>query len=197
VGSRLRLRIVLTRVCVFAASADASARYRDAAIEVGTALAEREIAVVYGGVNIGLMAVVADAALAVGGEAIGVVPDATPPHLIHRGLTALHSVPSMHARKARMAELSDAFLALPGGFGTFEEVLEAATWTQLGIHAKPCGILNVDGYFDDLLNQLARAEDEGFLRSDHRKIVLAEPTAGALLERLSGWTPPIPKRSVA
>jgi uncharacterized protein (TIGR00730 family) len=188
---------VLARVCVFAASADGSGSFRDAAIEVGTALAEREIAVVYGGVNIGLMTVVADAALAAGGEVVGVVPEATAPNLIHRGLTALHMVPSMHARKARMAELSDAFVALPGGLGTFEEVLEAATWTQLGIHAKPCGLLNVGHFFDDLLNQLARAEEDGFLRSDHRNIFVAEPTVDALLQNLMRWSAPSPKRSVA
>lgn len=188
---------MLGRVCVFAASADASANYRDAAIEVGTALAEREIGVVFGGVNIGLMTTVADAALAAGGQVIGVVPEATALPLIHRGLSATHTVPSMHARKARMAELSDAFIALPGGLGTFEEVLEAATWTQLGIHAKPCGILNIDGYFDPFLEQLARAEEEGFLRSDHRSILVAESTVKVLLQRLSTWTPPAPKRSVA
>ncbi len=187
---------MLSRVCVFAASADADARYRDAAAEVGTALAEREIAVVYGGVNIGLMSAVADATLAAGGEVVGVAPEATVPHLIHRGLSALHTVPSMHARKARMAELSDAFIALPGGLGTLEEILEAATWTQLGIHAKPCGILNLDHYFDGLLDQLARAEEEGFLRSDHRRILLPEPTVIRLLDSLSEWTPPAPKRSV-
>lgn len=188
---------MLTRVCVFAASADGSDDFRDAAAEVGAMLAEREIAVVYGGVNIGLMAAVADAALAAGGEVIGVAPEATAPGLLHDGLTALHKVASMHARKALMAELSDAFVALPGGLGTFEEVLEAATWTQLGIHAKPCGLLNVEHYFDDLLNQIARAESDGFIRRDHGRILIAESTMDALLERLTEWKAPAPKRSVA
>jgi uncharacterized protein (TIGR00730 family) len=188
---------VLARVCVFAASADGSDSFRDAAVEVGSALAEREIAVVYGGVNIGLMAAVADAALSAGGEVIGVVPEATAPGLLHRGLSALHEVASMHARKARMAELSDAFLALPGGLGTFEEVLEAATWTQLGIHAKPCGLLNVNRYFDDLLNQLARAESDGFLQRAHREIFVAGPTFDVLMARLTEWEAPTPKHSVA
>jgi uncharacterized protein (TIGR00730 family) len=188
---------MFARVCVFAASADGPAVFHDAAVEVGTLFAERGIGVVYGGVNIGLMTAVADAGLAAGGEVVGVVPDATTPKLIHRGLTTLHTVASMHARKAHMAELSDAFVALPGGLGTFEEVLEAATWTQLGIHDKPCGLLNVAHFFDDLLKCLARAEADGFLRTDHRSIIMAEPTADALLENLMQWTPPPPKQSVA
>ena len=140
---------------------------------------------VYGAGNIGLMGVLADAALAAGGEVIGVIPEAlVARELAHNGVTDLHIVHSMHQRKALMADLSDAFIALPGGFGTFEELCETLTWVQLGIHAKPCGLLNVAGYFDPLIALFDRAVDEQFLRPQHRDLLQVATDPADLLDRL-------------
>ena len=138
----------MKRVCVFCGSSiGAKPAYAEAARNMGRLIAERRIGLVYGGGNVGLMGVIADAALEAGGEVIGVIPLALADREIaHTGLTQLHIVDSMHTRKAMMAELSDAFIAMPGGVGTFEELFEAITWTQLGLHRKPCGLLNVDGF---------------------------------------------------
>jgi uncharacterized protein (TIGR00730 family) len=145
---------------------------------------------VYGGGNIGLMGVVADAALAAGGRVIGVIPQAlVDKELAHRGLTELHVVESMHQRKARMAELADAFIALPGGFGTLEEFCEMLTWAQLGLHAKPCGLLNIEGYYDPLLMLFDRAVADRFLHPQQRAIVLTGEAPGELLERLACYRP--------
>ena len=145
----------------------------------------RGIALVYGGGNVGLMGILADAMLQAGGAVIGVIPRAlVAKEVAHRGLSELRIVDTMHQRKAMMNELSDAFIALPGGFGTLEEFFEILTWSQLGIHDKPCGLLNVSGYFDRLLSMLDHAVEERFVRPAHRELVIAETDAGALLRRL-------------
>jgi uncharacterized protein (TIGR00730 family) len=185
--------MTLHRICVFCgSSAGSRPAYAEAARELGRTLAQRGIGVVFGGGKVGLMGVLADAALAAGGEAIGVIPEALEAREIaHPGLTRLHVVRSMHERKTLMADLADAFIALPGGFGTFEEFFEAVTWTQLGIHGKPCGLLNVDGYYDALLGQLDRAVGDGFIHRHNRLLVLDSASIPALLERLE-VQPPAP-----
>ena len=154
------------------------------------ALARRGLGLVYGGGNIGLMGELADSMLQAGGEVIGVIPRALMEKEVgHRGLTALHIVETMHQRKALMNELSDGFIALPGGFGTLDEFFEILTWAQLGIHGKACGLLNVAGYYDNLLRMLDHAVAEKFLRPGHRELVLAEAEVEALLQRLAGFAP--------
>lgn len=179
-------------MCVYAgASVGLNSRYGRAAQELGALLAQRNIGLVYGGASIGLMGAIADAVLLAGGEAIGVIPARLKRREIaHRGLTELRTVDSMHERKAAMSELADAFMALPGGLGTLDELLEAATWTQLGIHAKPCGLLNVAGYWDSLLRQLDLAGEQGFLRDRDQDVLVVDDDAAALLRRLQRWTPP-------
>ncbi|MGQ0734628.1 MAG: TIGR00730 family Rossman fold protein [Acidobacteriota bacterium] len=186
------------RLCVFCGSSHGnSAVYTSAAATLATELASRRIDIVYGGGNVGLMGVVADAALAAGGRVIGVIPHAlVTRELAHRGLTDLHIVDSMHERKALMADLSDGFIALPGGFGTLEEFCEAVTWTQLGVHAKACGLLNVDGFYDALLAFFERALDEEFLRPTHREIVVADANPTTLIDRVLSWQPPAVTRWV-
>jgi uncharacterized protein (TIGR00730 family) len=158
---------------------------------LATELARRDIEIVYGGGNVGLMGVVAEAALTAGGRVVGIIPQGlVARELAHPGLTALHVVNSMHERKALMAELSDGFIALPGGFGTLEEFCEVVTWTQLGIHQKPCGLLNVDGYYDGLLAFLAHALREDFLRPTHFEIIVASDDAQELVERMVKWEAP-------
>jgi uncharacterized protein (TIGR00730 family) len=175
------------RLCVYAGSGlGTDAAYRQAAVGLGRMLAERQVAIVYGGASVGLMGALADAALGAGGEVIGVIPQRlVDREVAHTGLSELRIVGSMHERKALMSELSDAALALPGGMGTLEEILEAATWSQLGIHAKPCGLLNVRGYYDPLVRLLDRAVDQAFLSPEHRGIVLVEKDPETLLERLA------------
>lgn len=158
---------------------------------MGNALARRGIELVFGGGRVGLMGVLADAVLAAGGRAIGVIPDAlVARELAHRGLTELRVVGSMHERKALMAALSDAFLALPGGFGTLEEYCEALTWAQLGLHAKPCGLLNVAGFYDALLELFDHAVSEQFVPGPHRLLVLVDEDPQRLLDLLAGYRPP-------
>ncbi|MGD9904606.1 MAG: TIGR00730 family Rossman fold protein [Vicinamibacterales bacterium] len=178
----------MRRVCVFCGSSHgARPAYAEAARALGRLLAERGLGLVYGGGNVGLMGVVADAVLAAGGEVIGVIPHGLMAREIgHRGVTTLHVVDSMHERKAQMAALADAFVALPGGIGTFEELFEAITWTQLGLHAKPCGLLNVAGFYDDLLRFLDGAWAEGFIKPETRAILSASADPVALLDRLAG-----------
>jgi uncharacterized protein (TIGR00730 family) len=182
----------LKRICVFCGSSlGARPAYRDAAQRLGELLAERRIGVVFGGGAIGLMGVLADAALSKGGEVIGVIPESLVRREIgHRGVTQQHVVETMHQRKARMADLSDAFIALPGGYGTLEELCEAITWSQLGIQQKPCGLLNIEKYWDGLLAVLDHAVDEGFVRPENSRLVLVAQTPERMLERLSEWTPP-------
>ena len=179
-------------VCVFCGSSSGDQPfYRDAATAIGREVAERGWTLVYGGGNIGLMGLVADAALAAGGKVIGVIPQ----HLFdkevaHLGLTNLVIVDSMHERKARMADESDAFVALPGGFGTFEEFCEVLTWAQLGLHSKPCGLLNVGGFYDSLLRLFDHAEQSKFLRTEHRSLVLDDDDISRLLDRMLAHEPP-------
>jgi uncharacterized protein (TIGR00730 family) len=157
---------------------------------MGTALARRGTELVFGGGRVGLMGVLADAVLAAGGRAIGVIPEAlVAKELAHRGLTELRVVGSMHQRKALMAELSDAFIALPGGFGTLEEFCEVLTWAQLGLHAKPCGLLNVAGFYDALLELFDRAVSEQFIPGPHRSLVLVEQDPQRLMDLLAGYRP--------
>jgi uncharacterized protein (TIGR00730 family) len=181
----------LRSICVFCGSSvGLRPEYSLAAAEIGRLLATRGIRLVYGAGNVGLMGVLADAALAARGEVIGVIPQMlVDKELAHRGLSELRIVGSMHERKALMAELSDAFLALPGGLGTFEELCEILTWSQLGIHAKPCGCLNVLGYFDPLLAMLDRAVSERFLGPAQRRLLLSADRPDELLELLAGQPP--------
>jgi uncharacterized protein (TIGR00730 family) len=180
------------RLCVFCGSSVGSnPAFAEAARVLGHELAARGIGVVFGGGNVGLMGVLADAALAAGGEVIGVIPHGlVSRELAHQRVTRMHVVDSMHQRKALMAELSDGFIALPGGFGTLEEFCEVVTWTQLGLHAKACGLLNVAGYYDGLLSFLAHALKEEFLRPTHFEIVVAGSDPVSLLERVLDWRAP-------
>lgn len=186
----------MRRICVFCGSqVGGQPLYAAAATAVGTLLALRGIGLVYGGGKVGLMGVLADAALVAGGEVIGVIPERLiNRELGHGGVTDLRVVDSMHERKAMMSELSDAFIALPGGYGTFEEFFEVVTWMQLGIHAKPCGLLNVGGYYDMLLALLDHAAGESFIRPQHRGLVLVDTEPAMLLQQLLDYrTPQIEK----
>ena len=186
----------MKRVCVFCGSRNGTRdQYVAAARRMGEALARRGIGLVYGGGGIGLMGVLADAAVSAGGDVIGVIPKALMAREVaHRGLPDLRVVASMHERKAVMAELADAFVALPGGFGTLEEFCEALTWAQLGIHRKPCGLLNVEGFFDPLLSLFDHAVRERFVSPDHRSLVVVEEDPERLLDALSRWEPPALER---
>jgi len=179
----------LQRICVFTGSRPgARADYGAAARALGRTLAQRGIGLVYGGGNVGLMGEMADAALASGGEVIGVIPESlVRKEVAHGGLSELRVVRSMHERKAQMADLADAFIALPGGMGTLEELFEILTWAQLGLHAKPCGLLDVCGYFERLLGFLDRAVAEDFLRQDHRRLLLYAEEAESLLEAFAHY----------
>jgi uncharacterized protein (TIGR00730 family) len=181
----------MTSVCVFCGSnLGDKPIYREMADALGRRLAALGLTLVYGGGNVGLMGVLADAALDAGGTVIGVIPQALADwEVAHAGLTELVIVQSMHERKARMADAADAFVALPGGFGTFEEFCEVLTWSQLGLHKKPCGLLNVDGFYDPLLALFDRAEQDRFLRAEHRGLVMADTSVDALLERLATYRP--------
>lgn len=182
----------MTRLCVFCGSAEgARPAYAAAARDLAGALVGRGLGVVYGGGSVGLMGILADAVLARGGEVIGVIPRGLASReLAHPALTAMHVVGSMHERKALMASLADAFLALPGGLGTLEEVLEILTWAQLGIHRKPVGLLDVQGYWDGLRALLVHAVREGFVQPEHAALLLVGETAVDLLDRLAAWSPP-------
>jgi len=179
------------RICVYAGSnPGADPAYAEAAAKLARVLARRGIGVVYGGAHRGLMGILADTALAEGGEVIGVIPqDLIDREVGHAGLTEQHVVGSMHERKAKMAELADAFVALPGGAGTLEELIEIFTWSMLGLHAKPMGVLNVNGYYDALTALFDKAVDEGFLRPEHRAALHTEESPEALLEHFDGWRP--------
>jgi uncharacterized protein (TIGR00730 family) len=165
-----------------------------AAQETGAALVERGLGLVYGGGNIGLMGVIADAVLERGGEVIGVIPQAlVDRELAHGGLSKLHIVQSMHARKALMADLAQAFVALPGGYGTMDELCEMLTWSQLGLHLKPCALLDVEGYFDPLVAQIEAAVNAGFIPQAHRKLLQVHSHPGELIDLLlsSGIAPDV------
>jgi uncharacterized protein (TIGR00730 family) len=182
----------MKRICVFCGSSPGhDPRYLEAARTMGHTLARRGLGLVYGGGSVGLMGAVADAALAAGGEVIGVIPQVLQiRELAHRSLTTLHVVGSMHERKALMAELSDGFVALPGGMGTLEELSEVLTWAQLGLHARPIGLLDVAGYYQPLADFFDRAVGAGFLRPAHRALLLVGHEPGALLDRFAAWRGP-------
>lgn len=181
----------MRRVCVFCGSSPgANPAYLTAAQAMGRALAARGLGLVYGGGSVGLMGAVADAALAAGGEVVGVIPRALQlRELAHGGLTHLHVVGSMHERKAKMAELAQGFVALPGGMGTLEELAEILTWAQLGLHARPVGLLDVAGYYAPLVSFLDRAVQEGFVRPEHRRLLTVAGDPTALLDRFDAWQP--------
>jgi uncharacterized protein (TIGR00730 family) len=179
------------RLCVFCGSSPgARPAYGEAAEEFGRLLVTEGIGLVYGGGKVGLMGRLADAVLDEGGEAIGVLPEALVAKEIgHPGLDDLRVVGSMHERKALMADLSDGFVALPGGLGTVEELFEVYTWSQLGLHLKPCSLLDVDGYYEGIANWLSHAVEERFLREDHRTMLIVEREPRTLIERLTRFEP--------
>jgi uncharacterized protein (TIGR00730 family) len=176
-------------ICVYCGSSPGrDPEFTQAAGVLGRLLAERRITLVYGGGHVGLMGVVADATMAADGEVHGVITRALQQkEVAHQGLSRLEVTESMHERKAAMAEASDGFIMLPGGLGTLEEFLEAATWTQLGIQNKPCGILNVDGYFDPLIALLDKSTEQRFLRREHRELIAVETDPESLVDRLIAW----------
>ncbi|MFN3742744.1 MAG: TIGR00730 family Rossman fold protein [Anaerolineales bacterium] len=180
-------------VCVYCGSADGVRReYLEAAYRLGTLLAKRKIRLIYGGGRTGLMGALANGALEAGGEVVGViVPSMNTPALAHPALSAMEVMPDMHARKARMHELADGYIALPGGFGTFDELFETVTWAQIGHHQKPIGLLNVLGYFDRLLAALDYAVEEGFIFQEHRAALHAHEDPEALLRLMENHRPPL------
>jgi uncharacterized protein (TIGR00730 family) len=180
------------RVCVFCGSNRGNhGDYAAAAENLGLELVRRGLGLVYGGGNVGLMGVLAESVLRGGGHVIGVIPESfIAKEVAHRGLPDLRVVGTMHERKAQMAELADGFIALPGGFGTFEEFFEVAAWAQLGFHEKPCALLNVNRFFDPMLRLLDHAVQERFLRPAHRALVLVESEIGPLLDRMAAYEPP-------
>ena len=179
-------------LCVYCGSSTgADPAYRAAAEAMGTLLAREGITLVFGVGKVGLMGIVADAALRAGGRVHGVIPHAlSGKEVLHPGLSEVEVVGSMHERKARMAELSDAFVALPGGLGTYEELFETWTWAQLGWHAKPVAILNVAGFYDRLVGFLGHVVDQGFVQETHRAMLLVDEDPGKLLDRLRAYVPP-------
>jgi uncharacterized protein (TIGR00730 family) len=188
--------MLFRRLCVFCGSNTGTRLgYRAAAEQLGLLLVERGIELVYGGGNIGLMGVLADTVLMRGGRAIGVIPESLMAKEVgHTGLTELRIVDSMHERKALMSDLSDGFIALPGGFGTLEEFCEVVTWSQLGLQSKPCGLLNVENYYAPLLELFDHAVREGFLREENRRLVLDDENPASLLEKMATFRPePIAK----
>ena len=180
------------RVCVYCGSSPGERPvYRDTAQTLAAALAERGLDLVYGGSCKGIMRVLADAALAAGCRVYGVMPHSLVRKEVgHSGLTELHMTETMHERKSMMADMADGFIAMPGGFGTLEEIIEVLTWGQLGFHEKPCGLLNVDGYFDGLGQYLKHAEREGFVKRVHREMLLVDSDPAALLDRFAAYDPP-------
>lgn len=184
------------RICVFCGSSNGLDVHLEAARLVGRTLAERGIGVVYGGAKVGTMGAVADAALAAGGEVVGVIPESLVTwEVAHDGLTEQHIVDGLHARKALMAELSDGFIALPGGVGTMEELFEVWTWAQLGLHEKPVGLLDVDGFYEHLLRFTDTMVEAGFLRKPYRDLLIVGNDLPALLERFAAYQPPTRKWS--
>ncbi|MGH9100001.1 MAG: TIGR00730 family Rossman fold protein [Acidimicrobiales bacterium] len=179
-------------ICVFTGSSPGRrSEYQKAAATLGEEIATRGLRLVYGGAAVGLMGLVADAALSAGGKVIGVIPrQLMDKEIAHKGLTELRVSSSMHERKALMAELADGFVALPGGYGTLEELMEVLTWSQLGLHRKPCGVLDVAGYFAPLLGFLDQAVHERFVRPEHRELILADVDPVRLLDRMESWSPP-------
>jgi uncharacterized protein (TIGR00730 family) len=187
------------RICVFLGSnAGHPPIYAEVAARFGTLLAQRGIGLVYGGGTVGLMGIIADAATAAGGEVVGVIPQALRAREHdHRGIAELHVVETMHERKALMAELADGFVALPGGIGTFEELFEVWTWAQLGYHSKPCGLLNVAGFFDKMSGFIDHVVEEGFLRQEHRGMLIVAEEPETMIDRLAGYVAPPTERWIA
>jgi len=185
-------------VCVFCGSSSGSdPAYSEAARATGTALVYRGLQLVYGGGKIGLMGALADAVLSAGGKVVGVMPrDLADSEIAHQGLSELHVVETMHERKARMADLGDAFIALPGGTGTLEEIFEQWTWAQLGVHLKPCGFLNVKGYFDPLLEMIRKMTTEKFMRPEYASMLIVETEPDRLFAKFAAYHPPTRKWSV-
>lgn len=183
----------MKRICVFCGSNNgANPIYLETAENVGKFLAGNNIELVYGGGRVGLMGKIADTVLANGGKVIGVIPESlAQKEVAHQGLTELHIVNSMHERKALMAENADGFIALPGGFGTFEELCEIITWAQLGFHSKPCALLNIGGFYENLIAAFDFATQEKFIREEHRKLVLIESEIEKLYELMKSYRPPI------
>ena len=186
------------RICVFAGSNPGShAEYTAAAKELGQELVRRQLRLVYGGARVGLMGALADAVLTAGGHVTGVMPESlVAREVAHEGLSDLRVVTSMHARKALMAELADGFIALPGGWGTLEEFFEVLTWAQLGLHQKPCGLLNVRGFFDGLLSFIDHSIDERFVRQDNRSMVLTSTSPAALLDEFDRYAPVVVEKLI-
>ena len=183
----------MNSVCVYCGSADhVHPDYLLAARRMGETLARRGLTLVYGGGRTGLMGALADGVLESGGQVICVIVESmNTPALAHPGLTRMEVIPLIHQRKARMYELADAYIALPGGYGTLDELFETLTWAQIGVHAKPIGLLNVGGYFDPLLAMLDRAETEGFIFPEHRRSLLCASDPGALLDAMKNHEPPV------
>lgn len=179
-------------ICVFCGSnPGARPEYAQAARLMGRLFAKQNITLVFGGGSVGLMGIIADEVLACGGKVVGVIPGAlATKEIAHANLTEMHVVNSMHERKQLMSDRADAFVAMPGGMGTYEELCEVLTWIQLGIHAKPCGLLNVRGFYDHFTRFLDHAVEERFLRPEHRDILVTDTEPGALLDRLRQWQPP-------
>lgn len=177
-------------LCVYCGSSLGSkADYAAEAKQLAVAMVERDMSLVYGGAHVGIMGAIADQMISLGGTTIGIIPEAIVElEVAHQGLTELLVVKDMHERKAKMAEMSDGFVALPGGLGTMEELFEVLTWSQLGFHAKPCGILNVAGFFDSLLQFLDTATAENFMRQAHRELLTDDVNPGALLDRMIATT---------
>ena len=183
----------MRRVCLFSGSRPGvRPAYAQAARDLGERIARADMGLVYGGASVGLMREAADAALALGGEVIGVIPKALVDRgIAHPGLTELHVVDTMHERKATMHDLSDGFIALPGGFGTLDELFEILTWAQLGMHAKPVGLLDVEGYWDPLMALVEHTVKEGFTPEDQVALLVCETDAAKLLARMGTWKPPV------
>ncbi|MBL7138557.1 MAG: TIGR00730 family Rossman fold protein [Bacteroidales bacterium] len=181
----------LHTICLFCGSAiGSSPQFREATIELANTLLKRKIALVYGGADVGLMKVAADTFLDAGGTVIGVMPKSlVEREVAHERLTRMHIVSGMQERKAMMAGLSDGFITLPGGFGTFDELFEMLSWNQLRMIRKPVGLLNINGYFDPLIHQLDKAVTEGFLRSEHRDLLLVDTLPGKLIDRMESFIP--------
>lgn len=182
----------MRRICVYCGSnSGVRALYTDAARDLADVLVRHDLELVYGGADRGIMGIIANAVLELGGKVHGVIPKMLcEKEIAHQGLTELHVVSSMHARKSMMTALSDGFVAMPGGFGTLEEIIEIITWGQLRFHNKPCGLLNVDGYFDHLLSYLDHARAEGFLRAENRQMLLCDGNATGLIQQLERYTAP-------
>lgn len=182
----------INSLCVYCGSSSGRLEtYNLAAVSLAEALVSRNIKLVYGGTGIGIMGILSDHVLQLGGQAIGVIPKALAhKEVAHQNLTELHITQSMHERKMLMVELADGFIALPGGIGTLEELFEIWTWAQLGFHNKPCGLLNIEGYYDLLIGFLDHALSEQFVKKQHRALLLVEDTPEPLLERFANYQPP-------